>query len=600
MSRRVISPKRNSRYERILGRLGVLLVVAALACLMVDVGGYGNDSVRKGIGWFYVFAALAFAWLQFAGLVRSPSRKAYLKNHAAEFACMGAIGLLLVVGLTFRWPEKLFGASRLAGLMAEARVYILIAAAIVIVRGFQLVTSKSFRPAPLMIFSFAAIIFLGTFLLASPHAASTGKGLPLVDALFTSTSATCVTGLIVRDTGDFFSLHGQIIILFLIQAGGLGIMTFTTFFALVLGKGMGMREARVMTDVLNAPKFSTVGWLVVYILLFTVVVEAVGAGLFYAVFGQGSHAIPGGRLWSSVFHAISAFCNAGFSLNKDSFMRWAGNGWMVCLLSALIIVGGLGFTVNQNIMSVLVGRLRRGRRGSFVPRITGRTDKRLGLQTKIVLVTSLTLIVLGALGLLLADATGAIGRARGAERWLGAFFQSVTARTAGFNTVNINALDQASKIQLIVLMFIGASPGSTGGGIKTVTFAVLLLSLVAIARGDTEVRAFRRTLPRAIVSKALALIVLSLGFVMSSALALSIVEAPRHYDLVKILFETVSAFGTVGLSTGITKDLSTAGKIVIIITMFVGRLGPLTMVLAMGERARRRTYDYPEEKVMIG
>jgi len=600
MSWRMIPLKRTPRYERILRALKILLVIAVLVCLVVDAGGYGSESIRRWLNWFYVFGALAFVVLEFTGLLRSTSRGSYLREHAAEFACMGVIAGLVLLGFAFGWPARFFSSGRVGGLTAEVRLYVVIVAAIVLVRGFQLLTSKNFRPAPLMISSFAAIILLGTFLIASPYATRTGKSLPVIDALFTSTSATCVTGLIVRDTGEFFSLRGQIVILSLIQAGGLGIMTFTTFFALVLGKGMGMREAQLMTDVLDAPKLGTVGRLVVYILLFTVAVEAAGALLLYAVYARAAWPIPGGRVWSSVFHSISSFCNAGFSLSSDSFMRWAADGPMICLVSALIIIGGLGFTVNQNIMSVLAGRFRRGRRGGFLPKLTGRSSERLGLQTKIVLTTSAALILLGAFGLLLADSQGAIGSARGTERWLTAFFQSVTARTAGFNTVDINSLDQASKFQLIILMFIGASPGSTGGGIKTVTFAVLLLSIVAIARGDTEVCAFRRTLPRAIVTKALAVIVVSLGFVLLATLALSIAEAPKRYDLIRILFETVSAFGTVGLSTGITKDLSTAGKIVIIITMFVGRLGPLTMVLAMGERARRRSYDYPEEKVMIG
>jgi len=590
-----------SRFKRCLRLIERVLIAASIFCLLLDLGGYGADSVRINLQWYYIWAAALFVVLEFAGLLKSRHLDAYLKERRAEFTVMAVVGCLLLAGLLFGRPAFLFGESGLKGLMAAARLYIIILAIIVVVRVFQLFSASTFRPAQMIIFSFASIIILGAFLLASPQAAAVGKGLPIIDALFTSTSATCVTGLIVRDTGGFFSFRGQVIILALIQAGGLGIMTFTTFFAIAFGRGMGVREARAMTDMLDAPKFGTVGILIIYILLFTLAVEAVGVLLFYTVFSQATGAIPGGRMWSSIFHSISSFCNAGFSLNSTSFIEWVDNVWMVLLVSALVIIGGLGFTVNQNIMSVTAGKLLRRRKSSYLPTLTGRISERLSLQTKIVLSTSLALVVVGALGLYFTDVNGPIGSSSGGPRVLGAFFQSVTARTAGFNTVDIASLDQAPKLQLIMLMFIGASPGSTGGGIKTVTFAVLLLGLITIARGESNVRAFKRTLPRAIVNKVLALIFISLMYVLLATIALSILEASKNYDFIDILFEIVSAFATVGLSTiTSTSDLSSAGKIVIIITMFVGRLGPLTMVLAMGARAKRRGYDYPREKVMIG
>jgi len=575
-----------------------LLIVASLALLIADFGQYGSEALRAPVRWFYPVAAAVFVAVGLGRLLRARSREQYAKTYAAELVAVSvmlALAVLVIAG--WRYGAA---AGRVSGLMKLACHGVIVLVVIRIIRAFQIVSRSVFKPAQLMIVSFAVIIAVGTALLAAPKASGAGRSLSLIDALFTSTSATCVTGLIVKDTGGDFSMFGQSVILALIQLGGLGIMTFTTFFALALGKGMGLRESRVMSDVLNAPTARQVARLVVYIFVFTAILEALGAVGFYAAFGPGYDAPNAGRLWSSIFHSVSAFCNAGFSLHGTSFMRWGAQAGVAALLAALIIIGGLGFTVNGNLLSVLARRIRPRPRPGLITRQSGREIPRLSLQTKIVLVTSAALIAAGALALLLVDHTGAISRTHGAEKALAACFQSVTARTAGFNTVNIGQLDPASKLVLMILMFIGASPGSTGGGIKTVTFAVLLMGVFATARGETVVQVFRRTIPRAIVAKALAVILISLAFIAVATLVLCVTEAGSGMDFQSILFEVVSAFGTVGLSTGITSTLTSLGKAVIIATMFVGRLGPLTMVLAMGERARRLGYQYPEEKGMIG
>ena len=585
--------------SRAYGRFEQALVVVALACVVLKVGGYGSESVQGFLAtYFFPAAAILFGLLDLLLFFHSRDREDYARRHAAELIVLALAALAAILAAVHLWPKPQ-ASTVLDLLMLVAQYYVVAWVVIRVIRVFQLIVSASFRPAKLMIVSFAVIIVLGTLVLGSPHATAAGRRLPLIDALFTSTSATCVTGLIVLDTGRDFSRFGQSIILALIQLGGLGIMTFTTFFALVLGKGMGLRETRVMSDVLNAPPFGRVRRLVVTILVFTFSMELLGAIAFYKLTGT-SDAAPFRGWWPSVFHSVSAFCNAGFSLDAGSFMRWRSSVPIVGVLAGLIIIGGLGFAVNQNLLTVGWARLFSRRPPAMIRRISNRTSVRLNLQTKLVLVSSLILILSGMAALLLLESSGLMKDMSSADRAMAAFFQSVTARTAGFNTVEINALGPTGKFILIILMFIGASPGSTGGGIKTVTFAVLLLSVVATARGDRDVSAFRRTVPHAIVAKALAVIVVSITFIALATVVLTATERGSGHAFIKILFEVFSAFGTVGLSTGITSSLSTVGKAVIVITMFVGRLGPLTMVLAMGERARRRAYSYPDENVMIG
>ena len=438
-------------------------------------------------------------------------------------------------------------------------------------------------PPRIVILSFLAVILLGTILLSLPVSRQPGQNLSFIDALFTAASAACVTGLVVKDTGLFFSNFGQMVILVLFQAGGLGIMTLSTVFAVMLGKKLSLKENLVIQSTVGQEQKKSIITLLKYILLLTFIFEALGTIVLL---------LQGFNFKSALFHAVSAFCNAGFSLYSDSFIPYQGDVIINLVIIVLIIAGGLGFVVLLELPKL---------RFYFSKR--KKTSLRLSLQTKIVLCVSLVLLVLGTLGIFVLEKNTALAGLSLKNKISASFFQSASSRTAGFNTLEINSLSAGGKWWLIFLMFVGASPGSTGGGIKTVTLGVVLVSLGAMLRNRPHVSVFGRRLPREVLNKALAIFCLALLWVFVFTLLLCITES--NYDhgpdgFIKILFEVTSAFGTVGLSTGITPGLSLMGKVLIIITMFVGRIGPLTLALAVALREQAPSLRYPEEKVMVG
>ncbi|RLE11036.1 Trk family potassium uptake protein [Candidatus Aerophobetes bacterium] len=431
--------------------------------------------------------------------------------------------------------------------------------------------------------TFLIIIALGTALLLLPVASVSGKSTEFLNALFTATSATCVTGLIVVDTGSYFSLFGQIVILVLIQIGGLGLMTFASFFAL-LSKDFGVRDRVILRDVVRYDNLSKIGYLLLSVLLLTFIFEAIGAVILYFQFLPEikNKALS---IYSAIFHSVSAFCNAGFSIYSNSFMGYQGNIGINLTMSFLIIFGGLGFVVIVDLLRILLSWIKKQKR------------EHLSLHSKMVLLTTGILIGLGATLLYMGEMDAVLKGLSVKEKILISCFQSITARTAGFNTVKISNLTVFSSFLLIILMFIGASPGSTGGGIKTSTFATLLFTIKSMVQGKGQVEAFKRTIPRITVYQALCVVILALGWLSLSTLFLSFTEKANFID---ILFEVFSAFGTVGLSRGLTPHLTKWGKIIIIITMIVGRIGPLTLALAIAGRRAVKLYEYPEEKIIIG
>ncbi len=461
------------------------------------------------------------------------------------------------------------------------------------------------NPTRTLIVSFLVLIFSGAGLLMLPRA-STKENAGFVDALFTATSATCVTGLIVRDTGQDFSLMGQIIILVLIQLGGLGIMVFGVVFALLLGQALSLRESVAMQDLLSARTLSQIGNMIFFIFVGTVLIEGVGA---VSLFGMWDDA-PGWagnvhqQWYCSIFHSISAFCNAGFGLFGDSLISYNRSWGVYVVVCPLIVLGGLGFGVLYNLAAVVADRVNRFFKRLFYKqcRISMEAPKKLRLQTKIVLSVSAALIVLGTGAILLFERWASRDNPANSPDILGAFFQSVTARTAGFNTVDIAALSAPSKFVLILLMFIGGSPGSSAGGIKTVTLAVIVMTVFAALRRRSEVEMFRRSIGIAVVGRAITVAMLFVTVLFLGTFALSITENanPRNFTLLDIMFETGSALGTVGLTTGITGFLTTAGKLIIIVVMLVGRLGPLTLLAALTFDLKPAQYNYPEEPIIVG
>ena len=447
----------------------------------------------------------------------------------------------------------------------------------------KLMTMLSLRPAQLMVGGFVLAIGIGAVLLTLPMATAGSGRTTLVDAVFTTTSAVCVTGLIVQDTATHFSRFGQLVILALIQAGGLGIMTFSVSLAVVLRKQLNVRHRAAMQDILDHDTLAGVRRLIVFILTMTLALELSGA-IALSVAWWGRFDSPLSAIYHACFHSVSAFCNAGFSTFSDNLVGFRRHFPTNLIICVLIVMGGIGFMVIRDLLEL----------------ITERHDirtRRLRIQTKIALWMTALLIMAGAVLIYMVEQHSHFGAFTRGEAWLASLFQSVTARTAGFNTCDISRLSGATLLITIVLMFIGGSPGSTAGGIKTTTLAVLCATVYNSLGQRQGVEIHRRTIPPEVVFKAVSLFLISLGIVAGFAAVLLYLEQKPFADIV---FETVSAFGTVGLSTGITPTLTPQGKLVVAVLMFVGRLGPLTIAYALMRRRPPAKYEYAEERVMIG
>lgn len=432
----------------------------------------------------------------------------------------------------------------------------------------------------IILIGFACLILIGSILLALP-VASTGSNISWLNALFTSTSAVCVTGLTVVDTGADFSLFGQAVILLLIQVGGLGFMTFGVLIAVVMGKKIGLKERLLIQESSNSLSTQGVVRLSLSIFLIALIVEIFGAALL--TLSWASDLGFKRALYYGVFHSISAFNNAGFGLWPDNLSRYVGNPIVNLVITLLFITGGIGFTVILDIFR------KRGWR-------------RLTLHSKLVLLTSGVLCLAGFIGIFLIELfnSSTFGALSWPEKLWASYFQGVVTRTAGFNTIDISHMLPASQFFMIILMFIGASPGSTGGGIKTSTFMVLALTILAIIRGKRDTELMGRRVPQSIIIRSLAIMVISVIVVITATFLLTITEHELNRDFLALLFEAASAFGTVGLSMALTPELSVMGKLIIILVMYIGRLGPLTLVLALAQKNDKQKYRYPEEKIMIG
>ena len=440
----------------------------------------------------------------------------------------------------------------------------------------RLLRGVRLNTAQIIVFSFMTTIFVGTILLTFPAATTDGKGATFIDALFTATSATCVTGLIVQDTPTYFTPFGQTVILVLIQLGGLGIMTFSAFIALLIGR-FTLGQRKIVQEMFEEEK--NIYSMIFYIFKMTFTIEVIGTVLLFFRFNFFFDE-PLKALHFSVFHSISAFCNSGFSLFSDSLGQFYSDPVINIVVILLVILGGLGFIVVYELSS----QIRRPR-------------KRLSIHSRLVITTSAVCIVVGFFVIFFVEFDGALLKLPISGKLWVSLFQSVTTRTAGFNTIPISTLSSVTLTLMCLLMFIGASPGSTGGGIKTSTFAILLLSIRSTLLGKRDVDVFKRTIPTQSVIRAFALLVSALLLVAIVFMLLLVFEKKPY---LKLLFEAVSAFGTVGLSTGITKELTGIGKVLIVILMYLGRIGPLTFALALTQKAIRSKISYPEARVLIG
>jgi trk system potassium uptake protein TrkH len=445
---------------------------------------------------------------------------------------------------------------------------------------------RRLHPTNLLLFSFLAAIAVGTVLLMLPAASAAGR-LAFIDALFTATSAVCVTGLIVVDTGSLFSAFGQGVILFLIQIGGLGIMTISVTLFQVIGKKVVFQQRMAMQEVFSATPRADIYAILRSVIVFTAIIETVGAVVLF-LYWQGAHPV-GEAAWLAVFHAVSAFCNAGFSLFADSLIAFRSSGIVNVTVGSLIVLGGIGFPVVYEIYRHVTG--------------TGRG--RISIQTKAVLAATAGLIGLGALVILVSEKTTAAPMGLG-EQLMSAFFQSVTCRTAGFNTIDIASLNTATLLFMMFLMLVGASPGSCGGGIKTTTLVVLgSFSWSRLWRRKC-VNLFGKTVPAETVTKSVSVLVLSLATIGVAVFVILFAD-PRHgariggsRQFLSYLFETVSAFATVGLSMGATGVLTPVGKLTIIVLMIIGRVGVPAFTYIIAGAGSTKGIQYAEENLMIG
>lgn len=451
---------------------------------------------------------------------------------------------------------------------------------------FRKSTSK-LNPSQMMVVGFAAVILIGAILLSLPIATQTGERTSFLDSLFTATSAVCVTGLVVVDTATHWNFFGQIVIIILIQTGGLGFMTITTLFSLIVKKRINLKERLLIQESLNQIDLSGLVKLTRYILLMTFVIEGIGALILSTVFIPQFGFIRGS--WYSIFHAISAFCNAGFDLMGNvtgpysSLMYYVNNTTITLAISALIILGGLGFPVILDI-------------------VKNKKISKLNMHSKIVLISTSILIVVGMLFILIVEYknVGTLGNLSLKGKILASLFQSVTIRTAGFATIDLTILHQATLFIMMIFMFVGASPASTGGGVKTTTIAVLILTVKSFLLGKEDIEVFGRRITSSTVRKSVGIFFVGVLAVLTGILLIVLIEP--EFDLLEASFEVVSALATVGLSIGGSPNLTFIGKLLIVIYMFMGRVGLLTIFLALVAKntVNKQQIRYPEGRIIVG
>lgn len=443
---------------------------------------------------------------------------------------------------------------------------------------------KQPTPARMICLSFLVVILSGTVLLMLPFASKSGQFTNLIDAFFTATSATCVTGLVVFDTFSKWTIFGQLIILILIQIGGLGLITMTTFFNVAIGRKLGFRSMQLAQESVNSTSIADIKKLVKFVVVVSLTVEFIGAAVlstaFLPVYGRDG-------IWVSIFVAISSFCNAGFDiLGREtpfiSLMNYSGNYTVLITVMALIIIGGLGFIVWSDLYEY-------------------RKTKKLMLHTKIVLIVTVILIVVGAVLTFVFEFNnpGTIGKMNLGDKITNSVFHSVSSRTAGFNTIDIPILKEITKLITIILMFIGAAPGSTGGGIKITTIVVLIMTVVSTIKGREDTVILKRRVNKQVVYKSLT--ILAIGFVIVMVTTCVIMFTVPRVKEIDALFEAVSAFATVGISSGVTAISGVIAKLMLILTMYLGRVGPVSVALSLSMQGNKNKGEIiPEGKIIVG
>lgn len=435
------------------------------------------------------------------------------------------------------------------------------------------------KPELIISLSFLILILIGAILLTLPIASKSGKSIGFINALFTSASASCVTGLVVVNTTSYWSVFGKFVIILLIQMGGLGTMLIISLVSLILGRKIGLTERLLIKEGAGLYSYSGIVKLSKNIIIFSLVVEFIGASVLYIRLNQIYGAFTG--LIYSIFHSISAFCNAGFDIFGNSLVDFKGDLVINLSIAFLIIIGGLGYSVFYDIYK-------------------SRRFRKLALHSKVALTITAFLILFGTISFyLLENKEISMHGFTQKEKILSSFFMSVTSRTAGFNSLNIGLMKGSSVVLTILLMFIGASPASTGGGIKTTTFGVLVMSTFSVLRGDEEVSIFKKRIPMEVILRSITIFFFASGIVLFVSMVITLIEGEKFFFL-DILYETVSAFGTVGISRGITPFLSNFSKIILTFLMFIGRVGPTTVALGLLKRKNKKLTKYAKGKIIVG
>jgi trk system potassium uptake protein len=562
-----------------------------LALLLVSID-FGFDQTESTQKIFIGYYRITFLICLFSLIVRYFDPKWRPPKKVWPFDLLLLAFLVMLLTNFKGWPE--FAAW-------SRNLFTYTAIGLVFIREFSALKfdfrKQVLNPAQIFILSFFAIIVAGTLLLLLPNATHTGIG--LTDALFTSTSAVCVTGLTVVDTGTYFTFFGQVVILLLIQLGGLGIMTFTSYFSYFFRGESSYENNLMLREITSTEKIAEVFGTLKKIILITFLVEVTGAILIYGTLDNNLIPTFTRRVFFSVFHSVSGFCNAGFSTLPQSLFTegFRFNYPLHLAIAFLFILGGLGFPIVFNFIRylrhIVVNRLHpfnRRKRSVHLPWV-------ININTRIVIITTGVLLIAGTLLFLVFENSNSLSEHQGFGKIVTAFFSAATPRTAGFNTVDTSAIGFSAIVLTFFLMWVGASPGSTGGGIKTSTLAIMVMNIVSLARGKDRIEIFRKEISNHSVRRAFAIIALSFLVISVSAFLIASVDPGKKIS--DILFESLSAFSTVGLSRGITGDLNASSKIILIFTMFIGRVSLLTILIALTRKIKNLNYRYPGEEILI-
>lgn len=580
----------NHKSEKLNALISLMLIFSIIS-LFIENGLYRSESTLLFTSILDYIILLLFITEIVSGFVRSKYKAIFLRQNAFEIAFLVILSTLFLLN---KYVNFLIDRQRLQDL----GIYIIILRNVfVVIKMFgrvkrlnTLIKNIADQPAQTVVLSFIAVITVGTLFLMMPFATADNTRLGFIDSLFTATSAVCVTGLIVVDTATRFSLIGKIILLILIQIGGLGIMVLSYFLMFLLRKQVSVERSLIISYMLNEDDMTLLYDSIKKIVRTTFIIELVGF-MFLAIPLSRLSGMSLNALFYALFHSVSAFCNAGFSLFTENLAGFTSDIPVNITIAGLIILGGIGFSVIINVLSSFRKTLRRI--------VLKRREKmpRLSLNTRVVLITSGILIVLGMLLIYASEHGNSLIDLDIKTQYLAAFFQSVTLRTAGFNTIDFTALNRFTYLLMIVFMFIGGASGSTAGGVKVNTISVVGGYIKSIIQNREEVTIFNQSISTDLINKAFSLLFLHLTIIFLGNIVLTMTE---RFEATPILFEVVSALGTVGLSAGITPYLTTGGKVVVTMLMVIGRVGPLTVVAALSQRKRRHPITYPQGHITIG